>query len=228
MTYLEGNFSHELVDLPDNESFTIDGRRWYRTFTGIYASVTTILGHQIKDGIKAWETRVGLEEAARVKYRATTQGQAVHDMCEDYVAGRPIDVNKSNPVYVMLFKSLKPILDERLTRVKAMEVALSSQFLQCAGRVDLVGYWDGVLSVIDYKTSRREKKEEWIDDYYRQESAYAVCWEELTGTPIQQIVTVVANVTAPPQVFIDKRDNWIHSFIARKNDFYGDVSVPSV
>ena len=41
-----------------------------------------------------------------------------------------------------------------------------------------------------------------------QESAYAIMWEERTGMPITQLVTIIAVDDEMPQVFIEHRDNW--------------------
>jgi hypothetical protein len=44
-----------------------------------------------------------------------------------------------------------------------------------------------------------------------QESGYAVMWEERTGMPITQLVTIISVDNDEPQVFIEHRDNWINS-----------------
>ena len=72
---------------------------------------------------------------------------------------------------------------------------------------------DGTYAIIDFKTSMKVKKEEWISNYFMQESAYAVMWEERVKEPITQLVTLIANDTNEPQVFIQHRDQWIHKFI---------------
>ena len=68
------------------------------------------------------------------------------------------------------------------------ECPLYSDYLQVGGRVDCIAEWNGKLSVIDFKTSRKIKKKEWIKGYLMQESAYCVMFEERTKIPIRQIV----------------------------------------
>ena len=71
-----------------------------------------------------------------------------------------------------------------------------------------MGEFDGTLSIIDFKTSRKLKKKEWIDGYFIQAAAYAIMYEERTGTPITQLVILIAVDNESPQVFIEHRDNW--------------------
>ena len=90
-----------------------------------------------------------------------------------------------------------------------------------AGRVDCVAEWDGRLSIIDFKTSRKLKKKEWVGSYFQQTAAYAIMWEERTGIPIDKLVIIIAcddNDTA--QVFVEKRDNWYKDLINTIKEYH--------
>ena len=84
--------------------------------------------------------------------------------------------------------------------------------------MDLVGQWNGVNSIIDWKTSRKFKKKEWISSYFMQCAAYAIMWEERTGMPIKQLVVCIAGDEGP-QVFIEDRDNWTTDLINTINEY---------
>jgi genome maintenance exonuclease 1 len=87
--------------------------------------------------------------------------------------------------------------------------------------VDCVAEYDGRISIIDFKTSRKKKYPSMIKNYFMQESAYAIMWEERTGQPITQLVTIIAVDESSPQVFIEHRDNWVRPLketIAQWND----------
>jgi ATP-dependent helicase/DNAse subunit B len=99
------------------------------------------------------------------------------------------------------------------------EAPLYSERLSVAGRVDCIAEWDGVLSIIDYKTSRRPKKIEYVQGYFIQESVYAACFFERTGVPIKQIVTVIAVDDNEPQVFIEQTMNHLHKFVALREKY---------
>ena len=76
------------------------------------------------------------------------------------------------------------------------------------------------LSVIDFKTSKRLKKRDWITSYFMQETAYAIMWEERTKMPITQLVTLIAvDYEDEPQVFIEHRDNWTEQLLKVIEDY---------
>ena len=93
-------------------------------------------------------------------------------------------------------------------KVYAQEVPLYSDYLGVAGRVDCIAEFDGKLSVIDFKTSRRFKSADKINNYFQQEAFYAIAWEERTGIPITQLVTLIVVDDGSTQVFIEHRDDW--------------------
>ncbi len=203
---------------------TTDMGRQYETPEGIQLpSITTVLSILSRDSIAKWRARVGEKEANRISYRASTRGTAVHEICEQYVNNDPdydkymamnIDtgeqtLTKRTPDLIESFLKLKPILDERLGTVYAQEAPLYSTHLGVAGRVDCVAEFDGKPSIIDYKTSMKPKRLDWIKNYFMQESAYSIMWEERTGMPITQLVTIISVDNHEPQVFIEHRDNWV-------------------
>jgi len=217
-------FIHSPVELSEITAVTTEFGRQYQTPEGLkLPSITTVLSILSRESIEKWRKRVGEQEANRVSYRASTRGTAVHEICEKYVNNDPdydkymainpdngeMKLTKRTPDLIDSFLKIKPILDERLTLVHAQEAPLYSLHLGVAGRVDCVGIFDGKLSIIDYKTSMKPKRLEWIKNYFMQESGYAVMWEERTGMPITQLVTIISVDNDDPQVFIEHRDNWI-------------------
>ena len=87
------------------------------------------------------------------------------------------------PDNVDMFKTIQPTLNE-IEVVYAQERTLFSHHLKTAGRVDCVGKFRGKTHIIDFKTSNKPKKWEWIDNYFMQGSAYSVMWEEMTRCPV--------------------------------------------
>lgn len=205
------NFEHVGIDLgyDDILAETTDAGRKYKCPNGVsYPSVTTVLSILSEDAIRAWRKKVGEEEANKISHRAATRGTAVHSIIEDYINNKPNYTEGYMPNVVENFNDIKGILDERIGKVYAQEVPLYSDHLQLAGRVDCVAEFDGVLSIVDFKTSRKLKKKEWIEGYFIQESAYAIMWEERTGMPITNLVTIISVDGEEAQVFKEHRDNW--------------------
>lgn len=201
-------FIHKDFQLEELETETINGKRHYVTPTGKLPSITTVLSILSRDAIMAWRARVGEEEANKVSTRASRRGTNVHAMCEDYLNNK-LEQKKYLPNDRETFNSLKPVLDEHIDNIYAQEVPLWSEYLGVAGRVDCIAEWDGKIAVIDFKTSRKPKKKEHISSYFQQCAAYAVMWEERTRIPINKIVVVIAVDGEEPQVFEERRDNYI-------------------
>ncbi len=96
------------------------------------------------------------------------------------------------PSSISLFKQIQPYLDNYLTKVYGIEIPLYSDFLQTAGRCDLVCRMHDCYSIVDYKTSSKPKKEEWIEGYFLQLTAYAMMVEEMYKVNIPYIIVLVA------------------------------------
>lgn len=203
-------FKHELVDLGYNDlsAVTTESNRTYATPNGNnYDSITSVLSHLSKPGILAWRERVGAEEANRISKFASTRGNAVHDLLERYIKNEDIDWSKV-PLHIKSnFNEVKEEIDNKLQVVHAQEVALYSDYLKVAGRVDCVGVWDGKIAIIDFKTSGKWKEHEHCWNYFMQEAFYAIAWEERTGIPITSLVTIIAG-DAGKQIFVEDRREW--------------------
>jgi len=212
-------FQHTDFKFDEVETKQINGKRHYITPKGNYPSITTVLSILSRKGIAEWRASVGEAEANKVSTRAARQGTNVHLMCEQYV-NNELDIGKFMPNEKAMFNSIKPILDEHIGEVYAQEIPLWSSYLGVAGRVDCIAEYDGRLSVIDYKTSGKPKKKEWIGSYFQQASAYCVMFEERTKTPIDQIVIIVAVADGTSQVFVEKRDNHIMDCIDTIHQYY--------
>ena len=209
-------FLHEPVDLGYDDLIAVtkdSGRVYTDPNNNTYPSITTVLSILSEDAIKAWRARVGEEEANRISKTASNRGTAVHDLLERYVNNESDFDKEVEPHIMQSFYDVKPVLDKCLTKVYSQEAGLYSERLGVAGRVDCVGEWNGIDSIIDYKTSKKLKKKEWIDSYFMQSTAYAIMWEERTGIPINQIVVVIAVDNEKPQIFIEKRENWTEKLI---------------
>jgi len=198
-----------------------DKGRLYRLESGkSFPSVTTVLDWNKKDSLIEWRKRVGEEEANRISRSAANRGTKLHAVCETYLQNEPLDFKKLNFLTIDLFKSIQPILDERLDDVLAIELQMYSEHLGLAGTVDCVAKFDGKNSIIDFKTSSKPKKQEWIDNYFMQTACYAVMFEERTGIPIPNLVILIAVEASEPQLFIQKRNDWVGKAKATINEYY--------
>ncbi len=203
-------FNHVPVELQEMNAVTTDTGRKYMTPEGVnLPSITTVLSILSRDSIAKWRKRVGVEVANQISTRASGRGTRVHEIIEKYINNDPNFKDGYTPDIIQSFLAVQNILDDRIGDVYAQEAPLYSNHLGVAGRVDCVADFDGKRSIIDFKTSMKTKKLDWIKNYFMQESAYAIMWEERTGQPITQLVTIISVDNADPQVFVEHRDNWV-------------------
>tara|TARA_Y100001968_G_C19358046_1_gene718255 strand:- start:682 stop:1353 length:672 start_codon:yes stop_codon:yes gene_type:complete len=181
----------------------VEGRRLYATPSGHnYPSITTVISNNPakKAGIAKWRARIGSAKADAICKRSTTRGTTYHSIVEDYFNNNlDIDSYKDSPLPVVMFNSSRHVLD-RINNIFLQEAALYSDHLEIAGRVDCIAEFDGVLSIIDFKTAAEPKKEAYLYDYYIQETAYACCLQEIYGITVKQLVTIVACENGETQV----------------------------
>ena len=194
-----------------------NGNRYYVTPDGNhYPSITSVLAQQENLGLEAWKARVGEAEAKRISQESAHIGTSVHQMAEFYLSNYIIKLKDEDKKIVDTFNRLRFLLGN-INNIVGLEIPLFSDLLRVAGTCDCIAEYNGQLSVIDFKTSRKPKKEEWIDDYYMQTFAYKLMFEEMTGIEIQQIVILVACVESfDVQVFkkpAKDADEWLEKLV---------------
>jgi CRISPR/Cas system-associated exonuclease Cas4 (RecB family) len=205
-------FTHAPIQLDELTASTKEsGERIYLTPSGrLYPSVTTILSAHTKEGLDDWREKVGIEEANRIGRRASEQGSRFHSVVEDYLKNKPIE--KLSIFDLDLFSSAKVEID-KIDNILAQESSLYSDHLRLAGRVDCIADYDGKLSIIDFKTSKREKPREYIEHYFMQTAAYAIMFEERTKIPISNLVIIIAVEDGFVQVWKAKRDVYVKDLL---------------
>lgn len=182
-------FNHELVKIENLKTEEINGKRYYVAPNGNrYPSVTTITGWKKRAFFAEWRKR-NPEESKRVLSRGTS----FHYIVEDYLMNDKLKVEKKKiekPGDYYIFAQIKNELN-KINNIKALETSLWSEKLQMAGRVDCIAEYNGVLSVIDFKTSKAVKEEKDINEYFMQATAYAIMFQERTGIQIKNIVILM-------------------------------------
>ena len=191
--------------LPNVKGKRIDGFRFYQIDGKNYPSITTVLGVQKKEGLEKWRKAVGEEAAKWEMGRAARRGKATHTLVEQYLKSETPAIRDVLPLG--LFRLMKPYLDQ-IDNVQLSEEIMYSPKLTIAGQVDCIADYNGKLSVIDFKTANKERKEDWIENYFIQTCAYAIMYEELFGKRIEQLVILMAG-----------EDGTMRSFIKDKKDF---------
>ena len=211
-------FKHTLVPKIELTTTTINGKRWYLLPDGVtkLKSVTSILSEKLsKDFILEWRKRVGEEEANKISTQAARRGTAVHNIAERYVLNEETYYSSNEmPINVESFKPIKNILDNHVDNVLGVELPLCSKALGCAGRTDLVAQYDGVTSIIDFKTSKKLKKAEWIESYFLQSTIYSMMFEKIYAISVPRIVIIITvDNEKTPQTFVMERSQFVNRSI---------------
>ncbi len=210
----------------------VNGKRVYLTPDGDkFPSVTTVISNNAKKiaGIAKWRERVGMEEANRISARSTKRGTTYHSIVEDYFNNKlEIDQYKDSPLPTVMFYQSVDTLN-RINNIYLQEAALYSKHLELAGRVDCIAEFDGELSIIDFKTSATPKREEYLTDYFVQETAYACMLQELYDVSVKKIVTIVACENGETQVKVlpPKKEFFIKlmGYIQEYQERYGQKAI---
>ena len=211
-------------DLPPLKAKNVDGKRFYEHITTgeKYPSITSVLSIRQKEGLIKWRQRVGEEVANHVMITSANRGTAVHNMVEDHLNN--IDINnvekyKKQFLPRIMVQVLKPVLNN-INNISLQEAQMFSSNYTVAGRCDCIAEYEGELSVIDFKTSKGEKEEDWIENYFIQGAAYAEMYEEHFGTPINQIVILVVTEEGTTQIFKKNKQEYLPKLKEAIESFY--------
>ena len=182
---------HKLRNLnfnPEMQQINFLDRRVYKRGEDLYyPSVTSILSHMPKNKFfENWIKDVG-HNADLIMRRAAEEGTAVHNAVEDLVAKKEItwmddfgNAKYSLDVWVMILKAYE-FFETYKPEVIASEYFTYSDEHQYAGTTDLIVKLDGVVWLLDVKTSNSVHK-----SHELQLAAYAKAWEEMGGDKIER------------------------------------------
>ena len=186
-------FNHVDLDLPTLERETVDGVRYYQTPEGNQklVSITSVISYINRQIFIDWRKKVGTEEADKITRKATSRGTDYHTLAENHLGNKEFEHGTVQPLSEFLFLQSKDTLNH-IDNVHALESSLYSLELGIAGTVDCIAEYNGELSVIDFKTSKKPKPREWIDHYYVQCAAYACMLFEMTGIMVKKFVIIMS------------------------------------
>ena len=217
-------FKHDEVSVPELSTKNINRKRFYQTPEGkLYPSITTVLQKRKMAGLMEWRKNVGDDVANYIARTAAHRGTKVHHMCEDFLNNNfDEETHKKNFLPYVLFGQMKPVLMQKVNNILAQECGLYTDKYRVAGRVDCIAEYNGVKSIIDFKTSRKERNDEWNESYYIQASAYAEMFEERTGIEINQIVILVVTEDGVVQEFVKNKGEYLPMLVEAIDDFTTD------
>ena len=216
-------FIHNDTDLsllPNTKGKKIEGYRFYDIDGQNYPSVTSILGIRKKEGLQKWRDSIGEDVANWEMNRAARRGKSFHKLVEQYLNNETPSIRDVLPLG--LFRLAKPYIDQ-INNIRLLEKIMVSPKLTIAGQVDCVAEYNGKLSVIDFKSANKERKEDWIENYFLQCTAYSSMYEETFGEKIEQIVVLLAAEDGTMTAYVKDPQDYIEELVLSIETFYRSV-----
>jgi hypothetical protein len=158
-------------------------------------SVTSLIGYV---GFKIFRNKkireIGKELYEQESKLITDRGTLVHLVIEKYLKDPAnFDIYSKGQVAGDIAKSMMVFL-KKINSIKLQEQVIFSHELKIAGQVDCVAYYNGLLSVIDFKSAIKRKPKN-QPAYFSQCAAYAACFEETYNEKIQQLVLIIGIIS---------------------------------
>ena len=184
-----------------------------------YLSVTGLTGKESEEGILDWRKRVGDEVADKIMKESAERGTTIHKFCETYLQNEPILIPENKISEYYTFKAMKPELNN-LNNIWGLEVPMYSDEYRLKGRCDCIAEYKTDLAMIDFKTSKKPKKREWLGGYFVQATAYVQMVKEHTGIDIKHII-LMFGITNYNQCIVikDKPENHLKELNRMNNEF---------
>ena len=205
---------------------TPQGRQYVGQDENPVPSVTTILSETgDKSALIAWRKRVGEQEAQRISNESAGLGTKVHNALEKYILQEEYEIKGNNVISVMAKRMVDSMVNEGFCNVDELwgtEVGLIAQGLY-AGTSDAIGLHKGTPAIIDFKTAKKIKKREWIEDYFMQGCAYALAHNEMFDTDIKKIAILMVDREAKFAEFViegDEFEEYCEKWSNRVADYY--------
>ena len=199
-----------IKELPPLKAKNVNGKRFYEHLEtkDIYPSITSVLSIRDKKGLHEWRKKVGEDVANHVMIQAAN-----------------IDINeigkyKKQFLPRMMFDVLRKECLIDINNIRLQEAQMYSTDYTVAGRCDCVASYQGTPSIIDFKTSSKEKKEDWIENYFIQGAAYAEMYKEHFDEEINQVVILVVTEEGTTQVFKKDKKDYLPKLKEAVENFY--------
>jgi len=152
----------------------------YYLINGVkYPRVTRIKSIIANPGLIAWQVAVGKKRSNEIMKTRGDFGTRIHKLVKIKLEGEKIDLSNYDEETNITMRMFDDFLAEHEIKPKLLEQHLwleLSEKYRYAGTADFVGYVDGKLMILDWKTSKAI-----YDDYWLQLAAYIVALEAQTG-----------------------------------------------
>ena len=224
------NFFHENYDFPKLQITTDKhtGERFYTTEEGKkYPSVTTVLAAWPNPAIENWIKRVGEKTAENIRRESLNFGSLTHEILEIIFNNNFMELNNEDYTPMKYGGSIEAaaslmsriVNSGELGPILGLESSLYDDNLKVAGTLDCLAYYNGKLTVFDFKTTRKNLNIR--VEHLIQCAAYSTMFSNYSGIPVEQIaVAQVTKIGFNTQIKIEKPQNYFHLFEQKLKYYY--------
>ena len=224
---------------PTSSRSVINGSRHYTLNNQMLVSVTSVLkmtkSESEKASLKAWQDRIGFKESLRIKNEAAQRGTEMHSLIENFLLGRSNlnlfeqEKEKSHP-QKMADLIISEGLKNKLSEINGVECVLYYPGpMGFAGTSDLIGIWDNIPSVIDFKQKNSIMKESYdsLQTMFMQLGGYSLAHNTIYDSSITQGVILLATTDLVFQVFRindEKLIEYQNKFLDKVEQYYSIIN----
>ena len=224
---------------PSSTRNVINGLRHYKINNQILPSVTGILSltrsESEKESLSAWQKKVGFKESLRIKNEAAQRGTEMHKIIEAYLlASDNLELFEQEKEKTNAQKMADLIISDglknKLSEINGVECVLHYPGRNgFCGTADLIGVYDNIPSVIDFKQKNSIMKESYdsLQTYLTQLGGYSLAHNTVYGSSITQGVILLATPDLVFQVFRINNEKLIeyqNKFLDRVDQYYSLIN----
>jgi len=209
------------------------GRGYYfegKTYPGISSILSKTMPKSKKKALADWRKRIGDEEAEAICDKAKISGTRWHNFLESFAKKDYINAQRilfpDTDTQDYYFHSKEFLLKfASMTEDVLTEMPIYSDEYRYAGTFDCLVTANNQRVLLDWKTSGKPKKREWIDDYFLQLAAYAHALQETKKITVDRATVVIFYSFQKPDIFKLSKDELAEQFdlFKKRLDVFGEL-----
>lgn len=165
-----------------------------------------------------WKARVGEEEAERIVTESITIGKSFDMLMFEYFKGGDVENMVDEVAFKLYTQSIKQL---RHIQPIALQLKVFSDKLKMQGYIDMLCYYKGELTLLDFKNSAKYKHDDHLDSYYKQCTFYCMMLYHMYGIVVKQIVLFIGmRRHIYPDIRISKAKYFIKDCVTANKAYY--------
>lgn len=187
---------------------------------------------QKRASLERWRQRVGEQTAEKICSDSKTRGETIHSLIEYKLKDIEPRIHLDKKYWDELgidnyWSTMEPIVDN-IQYPFAIELPIVHGDLNYQGRFDMLAYWEGKLTMIDFKTKSKPLLESYLEDDFTQIAAYTGAVEyNRPELKIEQGLIIAVNPEGSQLFLLDRErlnDYW-NLWLVRLTDFDKDLNI---